>query len=305
MSASYRTGIPEGIMMPDMTSAPAHAKPKDHLWVLGVIAACCLIKVWPSWVAIGAEARFPEIVRMPTDWTLAVVVEAYWAYAVYAWLAVSAGRRSGRFAMWSAAAVFVLSLTAQSSAALMNAKAAGAFANAMPVTVLALVAVLVHLRHLDRADALAAGEAQQEAGHRAARASAEAERLAELEAALAAERAEREAAQLAASEAERREAEAERKAEQAARKLAAQKPSGTRPKVPNAGGRTAPNAASRTRIPDDVDARTEALGIYLANPKITGRELGEAVGLGERWGQKRKAEFAAAAPADPQARSGQ
>lgn len=148
--------------MSEMTQTPAHAKRvprRDHSWVLAVIAACCLIKVWPSWVGIGAEAGFPKIGRMATDWTLAVVIEAYWAYAVYAWLA-AVGRRSRRFAMWSAAGVFVLSVVGQSAAPVMAATAVKVFANALPVIVLALIAILVHLRHLDRAEAEAEADEQ-------------------------------------------------------------------------------------------------------------------------------------------------
>ena len=151
--------------MSEMTQTPAHAKPvprRDHSWVLAVIAACCLIKVWPSWVGIGAEAGFPKIARMTTDWTLAVVIEAYWAYAVYAWLA-AVGRRSRRFAMWSAAGVFILSVVGQSAAPVMAATAVKVFANALPVIVLALIAVLVHLRHLDRAEWEAGEQERREA----------------------------------------------------------------------------------------------------------------------------------------------
>lgn len=145
--------------MDDMPNAAAHAKPQrsDHLWVLFLIAVCCLAETWASWVGIGALSGFPKLGRMPTDWTLAVVVEAYWGYALYAWLAASPGQRSRRFAMWSAAAVFVLSLIGQAAyhlAARAHAVPSAAvvvFVTALPVVVLALIAVLVHLRHLDRA----------------------------------------------------------------------------------------------------------------------------------------------------------
>ena len=287
-----------------MTMDGMHAKPKDHLWVLAVIAAACLIKVWPSWVGIGAEARFPEIIKMPTDWTLAVVVEAYWAYAVYAWLAASAGRRSRKFAMWSAGGVFLLSLTAQSSASLMSAKAAGAFANAMPVTILALIAVLVHLRHLDRAEAARAEEAATAAARAAAAEAAEASELAAVRAELEAARAGAEEAHADLSTARTELARTAGKVAALERKLAAQKPKRTRTQAP-AARRTktsgavphaAPKTDDRTMLPDDFDAREHALELWLANPDISGKELGETVGMKERWGQLRKNEFAAAAP---------
>src|SRR6185437_1682598 len=289
---------------------PAHAKPvrKDRLWVLGIVAICCLIKVWPSWVGIGAAAGFPVIGGkhgMPTDWTLAVIVEAYWAYAVYAWLAAPAGRRSTAFAMGSAAGVFVLSLIGQGAEQWMAASAVAAFANDMPVLILALIAVLVHLRHVDRAESEATEQAQRaaelEAHEEGAAADERAALRAELEAAQAALETERQAASAAAQRAE----QAEAKTERLTRKLAGQNPNRTRTKNPNEGRRTDPNAAPNgnpnsapeTRVPKDVNARTEALGYWLANPDITGAELGEKCGRGERWGQMRKAEFAAGSPA--------
>jgi predicted GIY-YIG superfamily endonuclease len=48
--------------------------------------------------------------------------------------------------------------------------------------------------------------------------------------------------------------------------------------------------AARPQI-DPVIARHQALELWLANPQITGKDLGALVGLGERWGQLRKTEF--------------
>ena len=177
--------------MTDMTAAPAHAKPvprRDHLWVLVIIAACCLVKVWPSWVGIGAEAAFPKLGKMATDWTLAVVVEAYWAYAVYAWLAAPAGRRSRRFAVGSAVGVFALSLIAQSTAPVLADTAVKVLANALPVTILMLVAVLVHLRRADRAEAEEAERQSELDAAEARRQAAESSELAGLRAELEAAR---------------------------------------------------------------------------------------------------------------------
>lgn len=149
---------------------------KDHLWVLVIIAACALLEVWASWVTIGSMSGFPELFKtIPTDWTLAVTTEAYWGYALYSWLAAAPGPRSRRFAMWSASAVFLLSLTGQGSAHLVKPGTPPptpliVFVTALPVIVLALIAVLVHLRQADR-----------EETEKAAQAKAEAERMAAIE----------------------------------------------------------------------------------------------------------------------------
>ena len=176
-STTPNTATPDGdgITMDGMPQTK-HAKPKDHLWVLAVIAAAVLAEVWASWVGIGAMSGFPRIDRIPTDWVLAVAVEAYWGYALYAWLAAAPGPRSRAMAMWSCAVVFVLSLISQVSYHELTAPAGAAtgrrfvigFASALPVIILALIAVLVHLRHLDRAEAVQAEEAARKAERTAA-----------------------------------------------------------------------------------------------------------------------------------------
>lgn len=296
-----------------------HAKPKDHLWVLAVIAVAVLAEVWASWVGIGAMSGFPRIERIPTDWVLAVAVEAYWGYALYAWLAAAPGPRSRAMAMWSCAVVFALSLVSQVSYHELTAPAhatAGkrfitGFASALPVIILALIAVLIHLRHTDRAEAADAERAQRAAEVEAQRAAAAADERTALRAELEDARAAVEPLRADLETAQRELARVTAKAGSLEQKLAALKPKRTRAKAPNSGRRKAPNSApegapnsaGETTIPRDLNARTQALGLYLANPNISGRELGESVGRGERWGQLRKNEFAAAAPADPQARS--
>ena len=221
-------------------------------------------------------------------------MEAFWAYALYTWLAAAAGVRSRRFAMWSAAGVFALSLAGQSAARIVGAKVMTAFANGMPVIVLALIAILVHLRQLDRAAAEESDRVRRAAELEAQQSAAAADERTVLRVELETARAETETARLAASEAERRATETARQNDIMARKLAAQKPNRTRAKAPNAGRRKAPNTAPETTVPEDFDARTQALEAWLENPKISGKDLGAAVGLGERWGQLRKNEFATA-----------
>ena len=67
-----------------------------------------LYDMWGAWTKLGNKSGFAH----GTGWTLTVIVEAYWGYALFAWLAAP-GRRSRRFAMWSAFGVFVLSLIGQ------------------------------------------------------------------------------------------------------------------------------------------------------------------------------------------------
>lgn len=89
-------------------------------------------------------------------------------------------------------------------------------------------------------------------------------------------------------DAESRAERAEAKAASAERRLAANaEANGTR-KTGAAGERKAPRAV----VPSDVDARAEALAIIAAEPNITGAELGERLGMSDRWGQLRKKEYA-------------
>jgi hypothetical protein len=154
---------------------------RDHLWVVFVIAACCVFEVWASWVTIGSLSGFPKIGGphgFSTDWTLAVTTEAYWGYALYSWLAAAPGPRSRRFAMWSAGAVFILSLTGQGAAHLLKpgqqpGPALVVFVTSLPVITLALIAVLVHLRQLDREEAEETQRAAERREREAARLRAE------------------------------------------------------------------------------------------------------------------------------------
>ena len=277
--------------MDDMPPA-AHAKParKNHLWVLFAIAFPAAVEVWASWVGVGSRSGFP-VIRLPfglpefsTGFSLAVGMEAYWGYALYVWLAAGAGPRSRKFAMQSAIGAFTLSLLGQIAYHLMLAEHVAAtpvivvvFVAALPVTLLALVAFLIHLMHADGRDAenaerLAAAEAERIAAETSAADERTALR-AELEAAretLAAVEAER-------NEAKREAAEAAAKTETLTRKLAAISARKAPAKKP---------ANSReTKVPNDVDAQAEALAILAAEPDIKGAKLGPRVGKSERWGQ--------------------
>jgi hypothetical protein len=167
------------------------------------------------------------------------------------------------------------------------------FVTSLPVVVLALIAVLIHLRHMDREEAVKVAErAAREARHLAAEAEAADDRTS-LRAALEAER-------VARNEAQRRAAEATARAATLERKLAA---TGGAKRGRNAGAKK-PATAARSKgandpaakVPDDVDARAEALAILDAEPDISGAKLGPRVGMSERWGQLLKSELATVPP---------
>jgi hypothetical protein len=295
----------EEATMDDMPQTPAHAKPKDHLWVLAVIAACALIETFPSWVGIGAVSGFPHFGRMPTDWTLAVTSEAYWGYALYAGVVAVAGPRSRAFALWSAGGVFILSLMGQASYHLMAAAHRAAppqwvvvFVAALPVIVLALIAVLVHLRHIDRAEVLAAEEAAIAAAREAAEAAAAADERTALRVQVEAQGEALSAAQSGLAEAQRETAEAQARVDALTRKLAASAGARNNRKAPAKRG----SAVPATRVPRNVDVQAEALTIITAEPGISGAALAERVGRCARWGETFKKNFATAAPAGPDAK---
>lgn len=199
-----------------MNGMADHAKPasrRDRPWVLlalSLIVACGLLEVWASWLAIGAVSGFPRLGPMTTGWILPVTTEAYWTVALLAWLVDPAGPRSCRFAMHTAVVVFGLSLTGQEFSHVLAARhalpptLAVMFVTALPLVSVALGALLIHLRSLDREEAADAAEARELAARQAATDAAEADENAAL-------RAELEAAQArhqAASEAARRESDA-------------------------------------------------------------------------------------------------
>jgi hypothetical protein len=166
-----------------MNGMAQHASPgkRDHLWVLAVIAACALLEVWASWLGIGSVSGFPKLGKMTTGWILPVTTEAYWGYAVWAWLASSPGPRSRRFAMWTAIVMFTLSLGGQEAGHLVAAAHRQAppyvvaFVTALPLIAVGLIAILIHLRQADREEAEATARAQAEAARLAAAERAEAD----------------------------------------------------------------------------------------------------------------------------------
>ena len=312
--ASYTKRSHSGESMTVMTPA-AHAKPvpkHDHLWVLAVVAAAVLAEVWASWVGIGAMSGFPRIDDVPTDWVLAVAVEAYWGYALFAWLAAAPGPRSRTMAMWSCAVVFALSLVSQVSYHELTAPAGATpgrrfvigFASALPVVILGLIAILVHLRHVDRAEAAEAAERERMVTAEAERIAAEAAERAQAEAAAAddrtALRAELDAARAAQenAQADLQTARAElsrmaAKTETLTRKLAA----ATKPKrAPVSDSRTSKSTPENAQA-EDLSTELRALKAFDEHPELRaprmGGELARELGVSPATGRRLHARLTA------------
>ena len=297
--------LSEGGASMDGMTAPAHAKPAraDLLWVLVLIAACGLLEVWASWLQIGSVSGFPKLGAMTTGWILPVTTEAYWTAALYAWLVAPAGPRSKRFAMWSAAAVFGLSLAGQESDHLLAAAhrtvppvGVVGFVTALPLIAVALIAVLIEVRHLDQADAEKTERSEREAAQHAAAEASEADErtalraqvdalTAELETRHGALMSELEAERIAHASAQRDLAEALTRAEKLAAKLAARNAQQARTK--------------KQEIAHDEDITTEfkALDELQKDPSLRaprmGAELGRRIGVSPATGRRLHAKLTA------------
>jgi hypothetical protein len=280
--------------MDDMPTAPAHARPRRDslLPVLVLILAGGLLEVWASWLQIGAVSGFPHLGRVTTGWILPVTAEAYWGAALWAWLVDPAGRKSRLFAMCSAGAVFALSLAGQESDHLMAFAhrtvppvGAAMLLTALPLTAVASGAILIHLRQVDHAEAAGAEEAARKADRAAAAVAAAADERAALRAELDAARAALEPL-LADLETARNElGRVTAKADDLERKMAAQRKRNSPAKKRATSPRSRGAGSRATEVPDDVDARAEALAILAAEPGISGADLGLRVGKSKRWGQ--------------------
>ena len=141
-------------------------------WPLLVIAAPAAVAVWSGWVGLGGLCGFGVIHPLPgiadgvhlnTAITLPVGVEAYGAYALYAWLGGETGPRARDFAQKSAIGALILGCLGQVAfhvlAARHDTRAPGlvvVLVACLPVVTLSFAAALTHLMH---ADEKATGEA--------------------------------------------------------------------------------------------------------------------------------------------------
>lgn len=277
--AYYAERPADGTTMAGMTTQPAHAKPayRDHLWVLAVIAGFALFDVWESWTEVGNKSGFAH----GTGWTLTIIVEAFAGYSLYAWFSAP-GQRSRRFAMWSAITVLALSLIGQGSSTLaahaMPPVWLAVFVKDLPVVVLALIAVLVHIRRLDREEAAAASTAQLAAEQAAAASADDDDDRAALQAGL-------EAAVSARADAEQRAEEALRRADELAAKLA---------KVSASRSRTQQRENGQD---EDITTEFRALDELQKDPTLRGprmgAELGRRIGVSSATGRRLHAKLTA------------
>jgi hypothetical protein len=249
---------------------------------------------------------------MTTGWILPVTAEAYWGAALWAWLVDPAGKASRLFAMCSAAAVFVLSLLGQESDHLMafagrTAPPVGAamILTALPLTTIALGAILIHLRQKDRdaateADERTAVQAEMDA-LRAQLAAAHAAReedaivLAAVQASLTGARADVETLtrKLEAATARKRRTATGRKSPRAT----------GRKSEPVTGSATAPEAEAITapeEAPADLDS--EAKVLWYLDKGYSASAAGKAAGLTDSRGRQIARDLAKTAPTgqDPQ-----
>jgi len=253
-----------------MPSIPKHAEPehaktahRDHLWVLAVIAAFALFDVWGAWAQVGDKSGF-TVGGTGTGWTLTVIVEAAAGYFLFAWFSAP-GTRSRRFAMWSAIATLTLSLIGQ-GASTVAAKSQppvwlAVFIKDLPVVTLALIAVLIHMRRLDREDI---AETAQQDGKDA--------EIAALRTELDTLRAGLEAAEDARAEAERQAAASAAREEVTARKLAAALAAKRTVKPPP----KKPEATSRVIPPEQRKRMVREL--FSKNPSISIKAVADELG---------------------------
>jgi hypothetical protein len=133
-------------------------------WPLLIIAAGAFVAIWSGWVGLGRLTGFGPVVLLPgiaDGWvvnsaiTLPLGVEAYAAFAMWAWLtAAPVSDQARRFARSSALAALTLGALGQVTYHLMVAAGVTeapwqvtAFVSCLPVVVLGCGAALTHLLH--------------------------------------------------------------------------------------------------------------------------------------------------------------
>jgi hypothetical protein len=150
----------------NLVTGPGARRVRVPRWPLLLIAAGAFVSIWGGWVGLGELTGFGPIRLLPGIWdefvinsaiTLPIGVEAYAAFAMWAWLApTSAGvsQTARRFARWSAIGALALGAAGQIAYHLMVAAGVShapwpitAFVACLPVVVLGCGAALAHLIH--------------------------------------------------------------------------------------------------------------------------------------------------------------
>ena len=262
----------------------------SYPWPLLLIAAPAAVAIWSGWVGLGSMCGFGPVNLLPgvgrglhldTAITLPVGIESYGAYALFAWLALKgASDRTRDFAKKSAIGALVLGCLGQVAFHLL---AAAHWAEApppvtvgvacLPVVTLYFAATLTHLILADRRAEAEAAEAAERAG------------------------AEREAARAARAELPPRPKPRNRPG--TAPRNRTRKPAGTAQQQ-----QAAPVPEPEPEETIDLDA--EARILQLIGEGHSASKAGVLAGKSDSYGRAvaRKAkDLAAAAPADPQARS--
>jgi hypothetical protein len=136
-------------------------------WPLLIIAAGAFVSIWSGWVGLGRLTGFGPVVLLPgiaDEWTinsaitLPLGVEAYAAFAMWAWLSdAPVSPRARRFARWSVLGALALGALGQVAYHLMVGAGVErapwqitAFVSCLPVVVLGCGAALAHLLHAGR-----------------------------------------------------------------------------------------------------------------------------------------------------------
>ncbi|MHA6628357.1 ABC transporter permease [Pseudonocardia sichuanensis] len=174
-AAPDAAGAPDAVDVPPLVSSPVNRvvgpgarRARVPRWPLLLIAAGAFVSIWGGWVGLGELTGFGPIRLLPGIWdefvinsaiTLPIGVEAYAAFALWAWLAPSSAgvsRTARRFARWSAIGALALGAAGQIAYHLMVAAGVAhapwpitAFVACLPVVVLGCGAALAHLIHRD------------------------------------------------------------------------------------------------------------------------------------------------------------
>jgi hypothetical protein len=270
-----------------MPIPPAHAKPRAEgliaAWLCLIIAGAATVTFNISHALHSGMATTLGVVEGLVPVALAMVVSH-----------LVATSRAGKFLKTVTFAVMIgaMALSVRATGAVVE-PAAGSlwWLFGAVVDTAALVALQVLLSLQSRAAQIASERAQSEA--------AAADERVTLRAQIAAAQAALAPAIERAENAERAAAEAAATADELARKLAAADAKNARSRASRkraAAPRSATAQERATKVPDDVDARAEALSVLAAEPDISGAQLGPRVGMSKRWGQDFKRGLATAAP---------